>query len=1469
MEVAYDQSPRPSNRPHWKRLGLVSAYMSGILMNQNADKAAIIGMACILPGAPNLSAFHNNLQQGIDAITEVPPGRWDPVFFDPDPQKTDRIYCRRGGFIGADSEFDPLPFGIMPVAARGADPDQMLTLKTVQDALEDADLSSSALDQRRDRTAVILGRGGYPGVGAAAAVQHARTTEQILASVAAVAPDLSQEQLQELKQDLLKQSGHYGGDTAIGLVPNIVASRVANRFDLKGSAYTIDAACASSLIAVEHSVRELAIGTADLVITGGIHLCDDLIFWNVFSRLGAISPSQQIRPFDRGADGLLVGEGIGILVLKRLADALQDNDRIYAVIAGVGTSSDGRARSLMQPNVEGQLLALERAWSRTQQAPSSIGLLEAHGTGTPNGDLVELTTIARFFGADLPARPCLGSVKSMIGHAMPAAGAASLIKAALAIHNRFLPPTLHCEEPHPLMAETGFRLLTKAEPWESGGQHPVAAVNAFGFGGINAHAILEAVEPPSTTGRSGYRAQSPATPFRLMSANEPQALLTALDDKNKAPAPGRLRLAIENPTPERVALARKIVARGTAWRGRNGIWFSPDAMLENGGKVAFVYPGVDGQFEPRINDLCAWFNQPPPPFLEAHRNLVDASTGIIGFGRWLTDLLERIGIRPSLLAGHSIGEWTGMIVSGISRPDESDQFVEEMAPSLQVALPGVAFAAAGCGIERANQALQGLEQIALSHDNCPHQVILCGIDRSIDQACERLRQAGILVEKLTFRSGFHSPLFEPYVQSLWENFSHFTIGPAQLPLWSSTTVAPYPVDEQSVKQLFIDHLTHPVRFRELTDKLHEDGVRFFIQVGSGRLIGFIEDTLKGREFAAMAAHENGLPALQQLRRLASGIWCEGGNVDLSVLGLAVENPRRLPRDGSTSTIRLPLAAPFVRVKPVARPRPAGAKPQQPESSPIEPALLTGDDPVLAAVANLHADLSTFAQEIVAEYQADAKRPLSRPGPSGSIIERVRRYSLDAMPELYDHCFVPVPEGWPSRRDRFPVVPMAASLQTLLDLAAELVPEKTPIALERIRAIRWLEVEPPVDIPIRAVYDGIDRVQVEIGSNLTGTVVLADDYPEPTAPRPVDRGEIEAPPITGRAFYLERWGFHGPLYRGVLGVEAAGRGGLVGRICQTEAPGSLLDAAGQLSGYWVIAFCENNRLALPFRIDRITFYGPTPKVGDLCHCSLHVTELTDDWIRADQEIYQGDKLVAKFEGREDRRFEINRPMRKVLTFPGENTYRVKRPQGYMLVDETWRASASRYFVARGYLSEREMKHYESLQVRNQRPWLLGRVAAKDALRQTLWDRSAEDLFPVQISITNTDRGCPVARGPWKDDLRISIAHKETVAVAIVADGEDVGIDIEQIEPRTDAFAARILTDAELRRLPNTDRDLWLTRVWVAKEAVAKAELTGLQGDPKRFKLTEIDGARLCVNERWVQTAQEGEYLVGWTEAAALC
>ncbi|MGX1760985.1 beta-ketoacyl synthase N-terminal-like domain-containing protein, partial [Streptomyces lydicus] len=869
--------------------------------------AAIVGMGALFPGAGDLAAYRRNLLAGRDCITQVPPGRWDPeVYYDPQgaegPARSDRFYCRRGGFLDELATFDPTRFGIMPATVPGAEPDQLLALRVIADAIADAG-GQERLPADRSRIGVILGRGGFMGVATARLDQRVRTAHQLAATLRQLAPELGESKISAVRDAFQESLGPERPEASIGLVPSFTAARTANRLDFRGPAYTLDAACASSLLAVAQAVDLLAAGRCDSVIAGAVHHCHIATLWSVFTQLRALSPTQCIRPFDRRADGTLLSEGTGVVLLKRLADAERDGDRVYAVIRGAGVAGDGRASSLMNPRTEGQTRALQQAWGSAgldPEHPAALGLLEAHGTGTPVGDAAELDTLARVFGPPGAGRAPigLGSVKSMLGHTMQAAGIAGLIKAALAVHDRTLPPTLHLDEPHEGLARTRMRPVTEAEPWDAGRAPLRAGVNAFGFGGINAHVILEEAPGCRPAARPPVPRTSPlrtAEPERtvLLAAHSPAELAEKLRNAGAGEGAGEraggtgtgipvgdgpCRLALLGPTPQRRALAAKILARGLPWRGRGEVWFTPSPFFgpyarEAGARLAFVFPGLEAEPPPRVDDIADRMSLPRPA-VSGGSGLVERAVDSLAVGRLLARALDRLGITPDLLTGHSLGEWTAMVVAGMYPPQAVDTFLGSLRPG-SLAVPDLVYAALGCGAAQAAAALEGLERVAVSHDNCPHQSVICGAPEPLAEAVSRLAAQGVRAQEMPFRSGFHTPMWAPYLDQVGAAFDALPLRDPQVPVWSATTVAPFPEDPSEVRALVLRHLLEPVRFQHLTRRLYETGVRAFVQVGAGSLTGFIGDTLHGEGHLAVAAAGTRGGGGAQLLRAAVALWAEG------------------------------------------------------------------------------------------------------------------------------------------------------------------------------------------------------------------------------------------------------------------------------------------------------------------------------------------------------------------------------------------------------------------------------------------------------------------------------------------------------------------------------------------------------------------------------------------------------------------
>jgi len=1054
---------------------------------------------------------------------------------------------------------------------------------------------------------------------------------------------------------------------------------------------------------------------------------------------------------------------------------------------------------------------------------------------------------------------------------MPAAGAAGLIKAVLAAHHGFLPPTLHCEEPSELVARTRFRLITASEPWPRDLPRR-AAVNVFGFGGINAHLVLDALEQGSAAAFQPTQGYQPPQ-MLLFAAQSPEALLRALEGASGAiEAGGPYRLALERPTAERRALAAKLISRGTRWSGRNGIWYSPAGLAAEGGRVAFLYPGVDGLFDPRIGDLASYLGLDLPRNHDARDDLVAVSIGIIALGRWLTDVVENLGIHPQAMAGHSIGEWAGMMASEILEAGEADHFFEQMAPTLTFRVPGLVFAAAGCGIEQGEAVIQGLEQVFISHDNCPHQIILCGAESSIDLALSRLRAAKVLCEKLPFQSGFHSPYLRPYLGQILDLAKNFNQGLPRVPLWSANSLSPYPLDREAANRLFVDHLLQRVRFRELIEGLYASGYRVFIQMGVGRLTGFVQDTLSGRPHLTAAALVPGEDGLQQMRRLAAELWCEGYPVQLPKLGLKVARAAAAPPRPAKG-IRLELATthPVLR-RPVKPEVNAASLPAPMAASPLHLPSELATHPIARELAAVSQDLAELTQEVVTAWGQQPPPPLVSIPRAEALgprrLTRVVRYSVATMPEVEDHCLIRLPSSLGNLAERFPVVPMMRSIDTLIELAGELVPELIPIEIERVRANRWLEVEPAVDVELKAEFDGKDRIRIAVGDYLEGTVVLAKDYPAASTPRPLGNGSGIQPCHTARQYYDEGWTFHGPAFQMLTELGPMTDKGIEGKIDCLPARGALLDAGGQLAGYWCVLHTDRDRIVLPYRIDRVRYYGPHPATGDRMEGRAHILELTDLWQRSDIEIYKDNRVWVRMEGFEDRRFQGDGRIFRMAQSPGTGGAALMRPEGYSLISESWDTSASRYLIARLYLASQELAEYRAKTPRQQRTWLLGRIAAKDAVRNLLWAQGSTEIYPMQVRISNDDQGRPYVAGPWRDDLRISLAHKDNLAVAMVARGVDVGIDVERIVPRDQSFVSAAFHASELDLIPEDDRDEWLTRLWVAKEALAKWRGQGLKGDPRGLVISVLNGQDLLVDGVWISTRRDGDHVVGWTEHSAI-
>lgn len=690
---------------------------------------AIVGMAGLLPAAQDLRSYWQNILHRVDAIREVSEERWRPEdFFDPKRGTPDKVYSKWGGFMD-DIQFDPSLYGIAPASLKSIEPVQLLALDVVRQALADAGFDRRSF--AKDRTATIFAAGGMNELGCEYIFRG--LLSHYLPRVEGLPEEAYKQVMDALyNHDLPK----WTEDSFPGILENVIAGRIANRFDLRGTNYTVDAACASSLAALDVGIRQLRSHDADVAVVGAVDATNNPVGFLCFAQTHALSPRGRSRPFDDSADGIALGEGVVSLVLKRLGDAERDGDRIYAVIKGIGASSDGRNRSLTAPHPQGQVTALQRAYADAAVEPTSISLIEAHGTGTALGDKSEIESLNLAFGNTSMARQscAVGSVKSMIGHTKVTAGLAAMVKTALALKQRVLPPTLGVEVPNSRIdfQRSPFYINTETRPWLNTTDHPRrAGVSAFGFGGTNFHVVME-----EYTG--AYRDTDcidlnprDAEPFhfwghdRAQVAEQVQRLLDALEHPEHLDVAQlayalyleqgaarmdngarNCRLALVASSAQdlkkKLVLAQKVLAGpDSELKHPQGLYFREGPASQEG--ICFLFPGqgsqrinmladltctlpeLHGLFERadrllanRLEQPLSSYIYPVPVFDEEARasqqtalNATQVAQPALG----VVDVaalrvLHDFGLRPDFVAGHSYGEYVALHAAGVIGLDD-------------------------------------------------------------------------------------------------------------------------------------------------------------------------------------------------------------------------------------------------------------------------------------------------------------------------------------------------------------------------------------------------------------------------------------------------------------------------------------------------------------------------------------------------------------------------------------------------------------------------------------------------------------------------------------------------------------------------------------------------------------------------------------------------------------------------------
>ncbi|MFA6578616.1 MAG: SDR family NAD(P)-dependent oxidoreductase [Elusimicrobiota bacterium] len=930
------------------------------------EPIAIIGLGGIFPDAADIPTYWKNILAKKNCISEVPADHWDwRLYYSEDRSAPDKTYSKIGGFVRG-FHFDSLPLRIPPHVAKQMDVVQQFAVACTAEALRDAGYDKKNLDS--SRTAVIFGNamGGPKSEDSNLRVYTAKIRKHLLTS-ATLARLSSQEQ--EAVADEMVSSIKAGllaitEDSMPGELSNVIAGRVANVFNLNGPNFTVDAACAASLAAVSQAVNGLRLGQFDMAVTGGIDQMMAPPAYVKFSKIGALS-AEGSCPFDASADGFVMGEGAGVMVLKRVRDAVRDGDRIYALIRAIGASSDGRGKGITAPNPKGQKLAIERVFSQVDYVPADVGLLEAHGTSTKVGDVVEVQTASELFGSAPPRSIALGSVKSQIGHLKAAAGVASLIKTALAVHHKTLPPSINFKTPNPGIdwAHSPFFVPTEPAPWAAKDGKPRRAhVSAFGFGGTNFHVALEEATPQTLNWTPELPlAQADAAPVAACDpaalstgtlpdalggevfftcGKSPKEVLSKLKDlRGRVPAGGPLSalarewntharsgsyvLNIAAESPEKLAQKLDLVLASKAelWE-KTPPAFRPKAIHPSRRpakkpKIAFMFPGQGLQYVDMLRDMAAKYAVVAETFREADEvmtprigKLTDilfskpgesaealaerqermrqtevTQPAVLTADIALLRLLRSYGVEADVVYGHSLGEYAALVAAGALEFKDALVTVscraKEIA-SIHVKDPGK-MASISWPVSKVEPVLKDIPgYVVAANKNCPIQTVLAGESQAVEEAVSRFTALGAQAQLIEVSHAFHSnimaPAREPYARFL----KTIALKSPRIPVLANVNADFFPSEPDAMRDLMVLQMSSPVEFIRQTERLYEDGVRVFVELGPKRaLTAFVQTTLEDKpDVQIFASNHPKRGGIQEFNDLLARLDAAGVPLDI-------------------------------------------------------------------------------------------------------------------------------------------------------------------------------------------------------------------------------------------------------------------------------------------------------------------------------------------------------------------------------------------------------------------------------------------------------------------------------------------------------------------------------------------------------------------------------------------------------------
>ncbi len=860
------------------------------LEEARSEAIAIIGIGCRFPGgASSPGAFWQLLRNGGDAIVEVPPERWNvEEFFDHRPDAPGKMYTRWGGFLSEDiSLFDTAFFRISPREAISLDPQQRLLLEVAWEAMEDA-----AIVPRKPEagdTGVFIG--------------------------------ISTNDYAQLS--MFGDPAEIDVHTATGNALNAAAGRLAYFLNCHGPAVAVDTACSSSLVAVHLACQSLRNRECKLALAGGVNLILSPCGTIATSRARMMAQDGRCKTFDAAADGYVRGEGCAVIVLKRLSDAVADGDRILARVRGSAANQDGASSALTVPNGRAQEALIRQALVNARAHPTSLRYVELHGTGTPLGDPVEFDALHQVLalGRTKEQVCALGSVKTNIGHLEAAAGIAGLIKVVLALQHGELPPHLHLKTLNPQIPLEGspFVVPTSPLPWRRGSERRLAGVSSFGFTGTNAHVIVEEAPEVETPARREDRpeqlltisARSEAALKQLASrygahleTHPDQRLTDIAFTANTGRTHFAHRLAIVAESREQALERVRAFASGSLMpglaQGRVGGGSRPKVVFLFSGQGA-QFPGMGRQLydtQPLFRQtleqcaelLSADLGRPLLSVLYGDNqdtSLLDQTlytqTALFAFEYALAQLWRSWGIEPSVVLGHSLGEYVAACLAGVFRLEDGLKLVARRAVLMQSLAADGQMASVFAPEEEVARLVEPYRgQVSIAAVNGPKQTVISGDRVRVQGILQELQQRGIGWQNLRVSHAFHSPLMESMLEEFRKVAETVQYAPPRVRLMSNVTGQAAEGDQIAGANYWVEHIRRPVVFRKAMETLQAQGYGIFVEIGPGAtLLGMGQQCVPADWGVWLPSLRRGRGDWQQMLESLAELYIRGCEVDWS------------------------------------------------------------------------------------------------------------------------------------------------------------------------------------------------------------------------------------------------------------------------------------------------------------------------------------------------------------------------------------------------------------------------------------------------------------------------------------------------------------------------------------------------------------------------------------------------------------